>query len=117
MRTRALRPVRQERKRHILGPKLTVIATYSPLVDTRDRFGKRVGIKFKISEALILQGFRDFLFSIVPNSYHHLKNLLKLNPKILFQLLCYSSVTDISKSLRTIKPMCYRTKHSQAKHN
>ena len=44
MRTHALRPVRQERKRHILGPKLTVIATYSPLVDTRDRFGKRVGI-------------------------------------------------------------------------
>ena len=44
MRTRALRPVRQERNRHILGPKLTVIATYSPLVDTRDRFGKRVGI-------------------------------------------------------------------------
>lgn len=44
MRTRALRPVRQERNRHILGPKLTVIATYSPLVDTRDRFGKRVGV-------------------------------------------------------------------------
>ena len=46
MRTRALRPVRQERNRHILGPKLTVIDLYSPLVDTRDRFGKRVGIKF-----------------------------------------------------------------------
>ena len=44
MRTRALRPVRQERNRHILGPKLTEIATYSPLVDTRDRFGKRMGI-------------------------------------------------------------------------
>ena len=44
MRTRALRPVRQERNRHILGPKLTVIDLYSPLVDTRDRFGKRVGI-------------------------------------------------------------------------
>ena len=47
MRTRALRPVRQERNRHILGPKLTVIDLYSPLVDTRDRFGKRVGISFE----------------------------------------------------------------------
>lgn len=47
MRTRALRPVRQERNRHILGPKLTVIDLYSPLVDTRDRFGKRVGVKFE----------------------------------------------------------------------
>ena len=44
MRTRALRPVRQERNRRILGPKLTVTDRYSPLVDTRDRFGKRVGI-------------------------------------------------------------------------
>lgn len=47
MRTRALRPVRQERNRHILGPKLTVIDLYSPLVDTRDRFGKRVGVERK----------------------------------------------------------------------
>ena len=52
MRTRALRPVRQERNRHILGPKLTVIDLYSPLVDTRDRFGKRVGITDKTRKAL-----------------------------------------------------------------
>lgn len=52
MRTRALRPVRQERNRHILGPKLTVIDLYSPLVDTRDRFGKRMGIMEKVWEAL-----------------------------------------------------------------
>lgn len=50
MRTRALRPVRQERNRHILGPKLTVIDLYSPLVDTRDRFGKRVGVIPTISQ-------------------------------------------------------------------
>ena len=52
MRTRALRPVRQERNRHILGPKLTVIDLYSPLVDTRDRFGKRVGIISKVEKSL-----------------------------------------------------------------
>ena len=51
MRTRALRPVRQERNRHILGPKLTVIDLYSPLVDTRDRFGKRVGIISEVEKA------------------------------------------------------------------
>ena len=57
MRTRALRPVRQERNRHILGPKLTVIDLYSPLVDTRDRFGKRVGIMTQARKALKQQGF------------------------------------------------------------
>ena len=58
MRTRALRPVRQERNRHILGPKLTVIDLYSPLVDTRDRFGKRVGVSFaqQNSTMIISQG-------------------------------------------------------------
>lgn len=58
MRTRALRPVRQERNRHILGPKLTVIDLYSPLVDTRDRFGKRMGMKHKPQESLILSHFQ-----------------------------------------------------------
>ena len=56
MRTRALRPVRQERNRHILGPKLTVIDLYSPLVDTRESFGKRVGITDKTRNALITLG-------------------------------------------------------------
>ena len=60
MRTHALRPVRQERIRHILGPKLTVIATFSPLVDTRDRFGKRVGIIPHPRKALKYKGFRGF---------------------------------------------------------
>ena len=61
MRTRALRPVRQERNRHILGPKLTVIDLYSPLVDTRDRFGKRVGISLLIKKCCICNGFSDYM--------------------------------------------------------
>ena len=60
MRTRALRPVRQERNRHILGPKLTVIDLYSPLVDTRDRFGKRVGIINEVRKPLKTLGFMTF---------------------------------------------------------
>ena len=57
MRTRALRPVRQERNRHKFRPKLTQIDLYSPLVDTRDRFGKRVGI---ISQARKLLKYKAF---------------------------------------------------------
>ena len=60
MRTRALRPVRQERIRHNLYPKLPENDLYSPLVDTRDRFGKRVGIIPKARKALYFKGFRDF---------------------------------------------------------
>ena len=62
MRTRALRPVRQERNRHILGPKLTVIDLYSPLVDTRDRFGKRVGIIRNVSAKMIYPLRGNFLY-------------------------------------------------------
>ena len=67
MRTRALRPVRQERNRRILGPKLTVTDRYSPLVDTRDRFGKRVGVNFQKSQlrkALVHKAFRSFSCSL-----------------------------------------------------
>ena len=61
MRTTALRPLRTGRKTQKIGPKWTENWSKFALLDTRDRFRKRVGVTqsgcWVVQKTLILQGF------------------------------------------------------------